>query len=70
MAHSILTVDGMTCGHCVETINIALGSLPGMNSVAVELDKKSVTVDSDELATDLETISAKIIEVGFEIIQN
>ncbi len=70
MAHSVLTVDGMTCGHCVETINLALGSLPGMNSVAVELDKKSVTVDFDESATDLETISAKIIEVGFEIVQN
>ena len=70
MAHSVLTVDGMTCGHCVETINLALGSLPGMNSVAVELDKKFVTVDFDESATDLETISAKIIEVGFEIIQN
>ena len=70
MAHSVLTVDGMTCGHCVETINLALGGLPGINSVAVELDKKSVTVDFDESTTDLETISAKIIEVGFEIIQN
>ena len=67
MAHSVLTVDGMTCGHCVETINVALGGLAGVNSIAVQLDNKSVTVDFDESTTDLKTISAKIIEVGFEI---
>ena len=70
MAHSVLKVDGMTCGHCVETINVALAGLAGVNSVAIQLDNKSVTVDFDESTTDLETISDKIIEVGFEIIQN
>ena len=70
MAHNILSVDGMTCGHCVETINLALGGLAGVNSVAIQLDNKTVTVDFEESITDLETISAKIIEVGFEVIQN
>jgi copper chaperone len=70
MANSVLTVDGMTCGHCVETINLAVGGLPGVNSVAVHLDNKSVTIDFDESTTDLETISSSIIEAGFEVVQN
>ncbi len=70
MANSVLTVDGMTCGHCVETINLAVGGLPGVNSVAVQLDNKSVTIDFDESTTDLETISSSIIEAGFEVVQN
>ena len=70
MANSVIKVDGMSCGHCVETINNALAVLPGMNSIAIDLENKSVAVDYDDSSITLETISDKILEVGFEVKDN
>jgi len=64
--HTLL-VDGMTCGHCVETVSKAVGELTGVQSVSVNLDTKEVSVDLKEGEISLETISAKISEVGFEV---
>jgi copper chaperone len=70
MTNKNIQVEGMTCGHCVETVTKAVGSLNGISQVSVDLDKKQVSVDFDESRTDLDTISSKIIEVGFEVISN
>jgi copper chaperone len=68
MSVHTLLVDGMTCGHCVETVSKAVGELPGVQSVSVNLDTREVTVDLKEGETSLESISAKISEVGFEVV--
>ena len=70
MTHKNVHVEGMTCGHCVETVTKAVNSLNGISRVSVDLDKKQVSVDFDESRTDLDTISSKIIEVGFEVVSN
>jgi len=70
MTHRVIQVEGMTCGHCVETVTQAVKGLKGTQSVSVDLDKKQVTVDYDEAAIDLKSISAKITEVGFEVVGN
>jgi copper chaperone len=70
MTHKDIHVDGMTCGHCVETVTQAVNSLDGIRLVSVDLDKKQVSVDFDESQTDSDAIASKIIEVGFEVVSN
>ena len=70
MTHKDIQVEGMTCGHCVETVTQAVNSLEGVNQVSVDLDKKQVSVDFDESRTDVDAVSSKITEVGFEVVSN
>lgn len=68
MTQKILKVEGMTCGHCAETVTKAVQGLAGIQSVNVDLDKKEVTVEFDEGTTELEKVSSVIMGVGFEVI--
>ena len=70
MIHKNIQVEGMTCGHCVETVTQAVNSLDGISQVSVDLDKKLVSVDFDESRTNLDAVSSKITEVGFEVVSN
>ena len=70
MTKESLKVEGMTCQHCVQTITDALEKIAGTNKVAVDLDKKEVQVDYNEEKTNLQEISDKIVEVGFELVKN
>ena len=70
MTQESLKVDGMTCQHCVQTITDALEKIAGTNKVAVDLDKKEVQVDYNEEETNLQEISDKIVEIGFELVKN
>ena len=67
MAQESLKVEGMTCQHCVDTIKEALGAIGGTNKVSVDLENKEVQVEYNDKETNLQNISEKIIEVGFEI---
>ena len=69
MTQKSLTVEGMTCQHCVQTITDALGEIIGIIKVVVDLDKKDVQVNYNEKETNLYEISDKIIEVGFELVK-
>jgi len=51
-----LTIDGMTCGHCVQTVTKALASVPG---VAV----RSVAVGSAQITAPDGLTVAKVVEV-------
>ena len=68
MTHQEIQVEGMTCGHCVETVTQAVNSVQGISQVSVNLETKQVTVDFDESLTNVDTISSKITEAGFEVV--
>ena len=70
MTKESLKVEGMTCQHCVQTITDALGKIDGTNKVAVDLDKKEVQGDYNGEKTNLQEISDKIVEGGFELVKN
>ena len=63
-------VDGMTCGHCVQSVTTELSALPGVKNVSVELNAgqtSQVTVLSDEpLPTD--TVRAAVDEAGYTLV--
>jgi copper chaperone len=61
-----INVDGMSCGHCIETIENAVGKMDGVNQVQVSLENKNVSVDFDESQTTVDAIKETIVEAGFE----
>ena len=67
MRQETVKVEGMTCQHCVQTIADALKNIAGLNTVNVDLVKKEVSVEFNENETELQKITDKIIEVGFEL---
>ncbi len=61
-----LTVDGMTCGHCVQAVTQELSGLSGVETVHVDLPTGQVTVVSDQpLAQD--EVAAAVDEAGYTL---
>ncbi len=58
------TVPGMSCGHCEAAVIEEISVLPGVESVAVDLETKMVEVQG--LALDDAAIRAAIEEAGYE----
>ena len=68
MANRTLNVEGMTCDHCVQTIKEAVNNLVGISRVEVDLENKQVAVEYDKALVNLDSITGKIVEIGFEVI--
>jgi copper ion binding protein len=60
-----LTIEGMSCGHCVMHVKTALSELGGVKSVAVDLQKKSAIVEGDAL--DDQAMKAAVADAGYEV---
>ena len=67
MKSETIGVEGMSCDHCIKTIQKALAELVGVKSVSVSLGRKEVEVDFDENQVRLVEISSKINGAGFEV---
>ena len=68
MENQTLNVEGMTCDHCVQTIKEAVNNLVGISRVEVDLENKQVAVEYDKALVKLDSITDKIVEIGFEVI--
>ncbi|HEY8344673.1 MAG TPA: copper ion binding protein [Bacillota bacterium] len=62
-----LNVEGMACQHCAMSIEKAVGALPGVKRVQVNLQRKQVTVDCDSGLIDLEAVKNAIEDQGYEV---
>ena len=58
------TVNGMTCGHCVQAVTEEITTLPGVKSVDVQLSSGAVTVVSDQ-ALSQDVVAAAVDEAGY-----
>jgi copper chaperone len=58
------TVPGISCGHCKSAIEGEVGQLSDVDSVVVDIDAKTVTVDGDASE---EEVKAAIDEAGYEV---
>ncbi|MFI9362827.1 heavy-metal-associated domain-containing protein [Kitasatospora sp. NPDC053057] len=43
---TVLTVDGMSCGHCERTVSAGLSAIPGVTDVVADAPSGRVTVAS------------------------
>ncbi|WP_206478769.1 cation transporter [Kocuria sp. KRD140] len=68
--NTTVNVSGMTCGHCVASVKEELAEVPGVASVAVDLNAggvSPVTIESSrELTSD--EISAAVEEAGYAVV--
>ena len=62
-----LKVSGMSCAHCANAISKALGAMPGIHSVNVDLEQKTVTVERDSALAALEQIVSEIEDLGYGV---
>lgn len=61
-----LTVEGMSCQHCVKAVKNALIQIEGVSSVEVDLATKKVEVEGDNLQDIL--LKEAIEDAGYEVI--
>jgi copper chaperone len=61
-----ITVDGMTCGHCVNAVQSEVGKLDGVTDVSVDLASGQVTIVADP-APDADALREAVEEAGYEV---
>lgn len=66
MSNVKLKVEGMSCGHCVNSIEGALKKIGA--TAKVDLNAKSVSVDFDEAKLSLAAIKETIEEQGYDVV--
>ena len=67
-----VSIDGMTCGHCVNAVTEEIEALDGVQGVTVELVKGGIstaTVTSTR-PIDEATISEAVAEAGYTVVGN
>lgn len=67
MEQVTLNVQGMSCGHCVNSIEGEVGKLKGVQSVKVHLDQGKVDVTFDSNAMNLKEIKDVIEDQGYDV---
>ena len=63
----VLSVPGISCEHCKNSIEGAVGELAGVDQVEVDIAGRTVSVEFDQEKTSLPAIVAAIDEVGYEV---
>ncbi len=61
-------VKGMTCNHCVKSIENALGELKGIETVEVDLKKNTVTASFNEASVGVDKVKEVIEEAGYDVV--
>jgi len=61
------TAPDISCEHCQRAIEGAVGALPGVGSVHVEIPTKRIEVQFDPTRLDTATIEAALDEEGYPV---
>ena len=62
-----LSVPDVSCEHCVKTIDGALGALPGVAAVKVDLASKTVSLRYEPTQVTLERIEETLDDAGYTV---
>ncbi len=62
-----LKVNGMSCGHCVNSIEGSVGKLQGVRSVKVHLEAGNVDVEFNPSDVSLDKIKETIDDQGYDV---
>ena len=66
---SKFTVPEISCGHCKETLESIINSLDNVETVNVDIDQKSVEVNSSS-NLDLSLVSSMLDEQGYTVVES
>ncbi|MFF3003760.1 heavy-metal-associated domain-containing protein [Kitasatospora sp. NPDC057940] len=64
---TVLTVDGMSCGHCEKTVSAGLAALPGVTGVSADAPTGLVTVASAQPLDDA-VLRGAVAGAGFTFV--
>ena len=64
MRRVTLNITGMSCGHCLNAVNQALGRLPGVQIESVRIGRADLQYD--ETVTNPDAISRAIADAGYQ----
>ncbi|GAA0316607.1 MULTISPECIES: copper chaperone CopZ [Oceanobacillus] len=67
MTNKTLNVQGMSCGHCISSIEGSVGELNGVESVKVHLQDGKVDITFDGDKVDLKDIKEAIEDQGYDV---
>ncbi len=67
MATATITVNGMTCGGCVNSVTKALKSITGVQEANVDLQTKKATVTFDDLKTGVAALKQAVEDAGYDV---
>ena len=65
----VFTVPEISCGHCKDTIESTLNNVESIESVSVDIEKKSVEVISSS-DLDMMNVSELLDEQGYTVVQS
>jgi copper chaperone len=68
MTEVVLTISGMTCGGCVNSVTRVLQSTPGVQQADVTLVPSQAVVSYDAAVTDPEKLSQAVADAGFTVV--
>lgn len=66
MSTTTITVEGMSCGGCANSVRAELTHIPGVLGVDVDVSEGTVTIDSDK-PVDPVDIRAAVEEAGYTL---
>ena len=69
MENIILSIEGMSCGHCELAVQMAVTGVAGVKSVAADSAKKQAYIEFDSAQTNVEKIKSAIDEVGYIVLE-
>ncbi len=64
--NKILSIEGMSCQHCVMHVTNALNEVAGVSEVEVKLDDNSAVITAAGSVSD-ESIKEAVAETGYEV---
>lgn len=67
MEKMTLNVKGMSCGHCINSIEGSVGELTGVTNVKVNLDTGTVSVEFNPNEVTLDKIKETIDDQGYDV---
>lgn len=60
-----LKIQGMSCGHCVQTVKAALEGVEGVRSADVDLQAGLATVEYDPARADTRQLVGAVMDEGY-----
>ena len=64
---TVVTAPDISCAHCVAAITSAVSAIPGVESVAVDIPSKRVTIDHQHGAVDMTEVARVMDDEGYPI---
>ncbi len=67
MATRVLQIDGMSCGHCVKAVTMALQEVAGVDVKGVTIG--TATIEADDPVIESGRLAQAIDEAGYTLVQ-